>query len=1009
MSQEPPFEPNPDDRPFDLPYAEPSGEQYPDDHSYYEPPTVPSRPVDVYALPSDGQFPPQPPMTPLHRARRPRGRWGCLRTGLLIAAMALLAITFAGSLVGLIMYNSLAGELKADMQTLESMQGVETFQTSRIYDRDGGLLYELIGEGRRIEVPLDRIPFAMRWATIATEDDTFYDNPGFDPPSITRAAWDWITKGEIVSGGSTITQQLVKQIVFSYEERNEQTLRRKLKEAALAWVMTRQYTKDEILTLYLNEIYYGNLAYGVEAAANVYFGKHASELTVGESAFLAGLVQSPVAYDPYTDFTAAKLRQRQVLDLMVKHSPITSADADNAFNESPNSVADLASPEVSLVAPHFTVAVRSALSQIPGLDPEMVSRGGLEITTTLDMDTQTLAEQILAQRVAEVRDEANLHNAALVAINPNTGEVLAMVGSVDYDDESIDGNVNVIFSPQQPGSAIKPITYAAAFEQGWLPADVLWDVPVEFNDGTGVIYKPHNYDNNFHGPVRLRDALANSYNIPAVLLLNDITVPGLLDMAQKLGMQSLGTDASQFGLSLTLGGGEVTPLELTAAYGAFANNGRRVTPYMISKVTDTSGNMLYEASPGIGDQVLDPRITFMISSILSDNIARTPAMGSDSALKLNFPAAAKTGTTNDYRDNWTVGYTPHLVVGVWAGNTDNTPMAEGTSGLTGAAPIWHDFMSAFYSRSDLTSLVERGDLPALRSDFVPPEGVEQRPVCLLSMLKDPQPAESGCPGTRTEWFPIGSLVKELKPTDVPTPTITAFINPDTGQPYAATRSEMERGILIIGVVPLDPVLQQTHFIAAATPPATGQPAPAAPLYCLVGPENADLTVMSLQMFIAAPRNPTIAVWARNWAYANGVPIEPGDACPPALIEEVRKGNLLTDEATGAAYTITQPHRGQAVWGVLPIIGTVNFRGDEIMFYKLEIGAGEAPTEWITLGTTHTGVVTDGELEQLHADGLPPGKYVLRLLLIRKVDAGPLPGFEVPITILPGPPTSTPSP
>lgn len=991
MSQEPPFEQRPDDRPFDLPY--------------YEPPTLPAPPADAYQ-PPDVQLPPQQPATPLHRIRRPRGRWGCVRTALLIGAMALLMVVFTGLLFGLILYNSLAGELRADMATLESMQGVETFQTSRIYDRDGVLLYELIGEGRRIEVPLDRIPFAMRWATIATEDDTFYENPGFDPPSITRAAWDWMTKGEIVSGGSTITQQLVRQIVFSYEERNEQTLRRKLKEAALAWVMTRQYSKDEILTLYLNEIYYGNLAYGVEAAANVYFGKHASELTVGESAFLAGLVQWPVGYDPYTDFTAAKLRQRQVLDLMVKHGPITSTDADAAFNESPTSMADLASPEVSLVAPHFTVAARSALAQIPGLDPELITRGGLEITTTLDMDTQTLAEQIVAQRVAEARDEANLHNAALVAINPNTGEVLAMVGSVDYNDETIDGNVNVILSPQQPGSAIKPITYAAAFEQGWLPADVLWDVPVEFDDGTGVIYEPHNYDNRFHGPVRLRDALANSYNIPAVLLLNDITVPNLLDMTHKLGIESLGTDASRFGLSLTLGGGEVTPLELTAAYAAFANNGRRVTPYLIGKVTDTSGAVLYEAPSGLSDQVLDPRITFMISSILSDNVARTPAMGADSALLLDFPAAAKTGTTNDYRDNWTVGYTPHLVVGVWAGNTDNTPMAEGTSGLTGAAPMWHDFMSAFYSRSDLTSLVERADLPPLGSDFALPEGMEQRPVCLLSSLKDPQPAADGCPGTRTEWFPTGSLVKELKPTDVPTPTATPFIDPDTGQPYPAVRSEMERGIWIIGVVPLDAGLQEVHF--AVTPePGAKEPVPAAPLYCIVGPDNADLPVISLQLFIAAPGNPTIATWARNWAYTNGVPIEPADACPPGLIEEMQGGNLLTDEATGASYTISQPRRGQAVWGVLPIIGTVTFRGDEIMFYKIEIGAGEAPTEWLTLGQTHSGQFTEAELEMLHADALPAGKYVLRLLLIRKVDAEALPAFEVPITILPGPPTTIP--
>jgi 1A family penicillin-binding protein len=987
MSQEPPFE-------------EPT-------QPYDEPPTVPVLPYDVYELPPEGQNPPpsaQPAWPPPPR-RRPRGRWGCFRTGLAISAMALVAVLFAGSLFGLIMYNSLADELKANLATLESMQGVETFQTSRIYDRDGGLLYELIGEGRRVEVPLDRIPFAMRWAIIATEDDTFYTNPGFDPPSITRAAWQWTTQGEIVSGGSTITQQLIRQIVFSYEERNEQTLRRKLKEAALAWVMTRQYSKDEILSLYLNQVYFGNLAYGVEAAANVYFNKPASELTIGESAFLAGLVQSPVGYDPYADFTAAKLRQRTVLDLMVKHGDLSAADADNVFNDSPRSLADLASPEVSLRAPHFTVAVRSALAQIPDLDPELIAKGGLEITTTLDMDAQTMAEQIVAQRVAEARDSANLHNAALVALNPNTGEVLAMVGSVDYNDTSIDGNVNIILSPQQPGSAMKPLTYAAAFERGWLPADVLWDVPVEFDNGVGEIYKPHNYDNRFHGPVRLRDALANSYNIPAVLLLNDITVPALLDMAHRLGIQSLNADASQYGLSLTLGGGEVTPLELTAAYGAFANGGKRVTPYLISKVTDNSGNVLYEAPSGVGEQVLDPKIAFMISSILSDNPARTPMMGAASPLLLDFPAAAKTGTTNDYRDNWTVGYTPNMVVGVWAGNTDNTPMAEGTSGLTGAAPIWHDFMAAFYDRSDLTALIERSDLPSLRSDFVPPVGMEQRPVCVLSSLHDPQPAADGCPATRTEWFPVDGLVAnigtdETTPTAVPTPTATPFIDPNTGQPYPNVRSEMERGILVIGVVPVDTTMQQTYFATTATP-ATGSPVPTPPLYCLVGPENANLPQLSLQLFITAPRDPIIAIWARNWAYANGVPIEPGDLCSPELLASVA---TLADEGTGATYSISQPHRGQPLSGIVQIIGTAAFDPEQIIFYKVEIGAGETPSEWITLGETHTDPVTNGILETLNADAFPPGQYVLRLVLVRRVDAGMLPVFEVPITILGGSPT-----
>ena len=439
--------------------------------------------------PTPQQFPDQPTRQqptrstrrngppPRRRKKRAPGRWGCFKTGLTVSAMAAGALLGSALIIGLVIYTSLKGELAHDMEVLQSGQGIEDFQTTTIYDRDGNQLYQIINEGRRTQVPLDQIPFAMRWATVATEDDTFYSNPGFDPPSIVRAAVEWIQNGEIVSGGSTITQQLVRQIVFSYEERNELTLRRKLKEAALAWVMTRQYSKDHILELYLNQVYYGNLAYGVEAASQTYFGKPATRLTVAESAFLAGLVQAPVPYDPYTNFAAAKLRQRQVLDLMVRHGYLSAADADAAFNERPLVTSDLASPDVPLLAPHFTVEVRRQLAQLPGIDPELIARGGLEVYTTLSMDYQNLAQDIAREHVAEVRDEYHLTNAALVAINPNTGEVLAMLGSIDYHDASIDGAVNNVTAHHQPGSSIKPLTYAAAFEEGWTPSSILWDVP----------------------------------------------------------------------------------------------------------------------------------------------------------------------------------------------------------------------------------------------------------------------------------------------------------------------------------------------------------------------------------------------------------------------------------------------------------------------------------------------------------------------------------------------------
>lgn len=989
-----------------------------DDNYEYDPPTVPAVPPDAYALPPE---PPTPVSPPKRQRRSGEGCWGCLRTGLAVGAMAL-AILFGTTLIlGLVIYSSLSSELEEDMAALESLEGVEDFQTSRIYDRDGVLLYEIFEEGRRTEVPLDRIPFAMRWATIATEDDTFYENPGFDPPSILRAAWQWYSQGEIISGGSTITQQLVKQIVFDYDERLEQTLRRKLKEAALAWVMTRQYSKDDILELYLNEIYYGNLAYGVESAADVYFGKHATELTIAECAFLAGMVQSPAGYDPYTDFAAAKVRQREVLDLMVRHGYLNPENADNAFNEPPLSVNDLASPDVSLLAPHFTVEVRRQLAEIPGLDPSLIAQGGLEIHTTIDMEYQALAEQIATQRVAEVRDELNLHNAALVAINPNTGEVLAMLGSIDYEDEGIDGNVNVILSPQQPGSAIKPLTYAAAFEQGWTAADILWDVPMAYDTGVGAgfDYEPVNYDERFHGPVRLRDALANSYNIPAVTLLREVSVPGLLEMGARLGIESLGQDASLYGLSLTLGGGELTPLELTSAFAAFANGGRRVNPYLIARVVDSEGNVLYDATQdpnaGLGEQVLDPRVAFLISNILSDNAARTPMMGANSALLLDFPAAAKTGTTNDFRDNWTIGYTPHLVVGVWAGNTDNSPMAEGTSGLTGAAPIWHDYMTAAYSRADLAAILQPPNKPPIQlgSDFVPPEGMEQRRVCVLSSLRDPQAAEGGCPRTQLEWFLIGNVSVGSRPTDVPTPTASPIptVVDEEGNPLPPVREEIEAGLWVVGVLPLDEerlqAMEETLTQIANSRP-DGAPRPATPLYCEVPPENAQLEGIARQIFIAAPRDPVDAIRARNWALTHGVPIAPGLACPPELIEEAGGGqdDNVFDPLPGLTYFITWPQDGSGVYGVTPIIGTAIFNRADILFYKIEISGGPF-SDWTTLGETHSEIVSDDVLEYLHADALPPGEYVIRLVLVR-TDYNFLPPYTVRIVVLSEPPTPTPT-
>jgi membrane peptidoglycan carboxypeptidase len=770
--------------------------------------------------------------------------------------------------------------------------------------------------------------------------------------------------------------------------------------------MTQQYSKDEILALYLNEVYYGNLSYGIEGAANVYFDKRASELTVGEAAFLTGMIQSPVAYDPYTDFDVAKGRQRQVLDLLVLHGYLTQGEAETAFRESPLSVEDLASPEISLLAPHFTVEVRRQIAALP-LDPILLQRGGLNIYTTLDLEMQDLALEIARTQVDAVREEFNLSNAALVAINPNTGEVLAMLGSIDYEDESIDGNVNVVLSPQQPGSTMKPFTYALILENYGTAADIFWDVPMAFDTGVGAgyDYEPVNYDGRFHGPTRLRDALANSYNIPAVIALRNVGVANLLDFMARLGVESLGTDAAFYGLSLTLGGGEITPLELASAYGAFANGGRKVEPYFISRVEDNDGGVLYERIPGAGEQVIDPRIAFIISDILSDNAARSPAMGPESELLLSFPAGAKTGTTNDYRDNWTVGFTPDLVVAVWAGNTDNSEMAPGTSGLTGAAPIWHNYMEAVYADSRMRSLF---NAPSASPPFQPPaEGLQQKPVCVLSSLRDPQAAADGCPRTRLEWFLVGDapqvpdVIVGESPTDVPTITpLPTFIGED-GQPRTLppARVEIEASLFMLAVQALDEEAQAKLIEALGEPSVPqGVPRPNRPKYCTIPPDKTDSPSLSLQIFIAAPPDPVDAIRARNWAEANNVPIEPGVECIAEVIEDAQ---ISFDEASGATYRIDSPEPNAEVYGLVPIIGTAAFDTNRFLYYKLEVGAGTIPDSWLTFGETHDAPVQDDVLEILHADALAPGQYVIRLALVR-VDGNFLPPYQVQITVVPPP-------
>ncbi len=597
------------------------------------------------------------------------------------------------------------------------------FQTTKLYDRNGVLIAELIGEGRRTWIPLEQVsPFLIQ-ATIATEDASYYENNGIDAWRIAGALLRNIQKGSVVSGASTITMQLARNLFVATERRNDETIDRKLLEAGIAQELTDLYTKDEILEMYLNLLNYGQLAYGPEAAAQVYFGKSAADLTLPEASMLAGLPQQPAYLNPYLDYEAARFRQRIVLDLMVRHGFLSDSEADAAYAEPITLAGD---PGLAPnLAPHFVQYVVDTLDS--QFEEGYTRRSGLNITTSLDLNIQRMAQETVVENVEKLLPTYGLSNAALVAMAPNSGEILAMVGSADFDDPAISGQVNVALRERQPGSAIKPVLYATAIDQNAIsPASVIWDTKVQYRSDSGQSYAPLNYDRLFHGPVSVRTALASSYNIPAVKLLNALGVETMLTGAKRLGINGLDRGTDWYGLSLALGGGEVTLLDLTTAYHTLASDGLYLPPNPILSLVDNMGNEVeqVEAEPSA---VVSPETAFLISDMLSDDRARQPGFGINSPLILDVPAAVKTGTTTDFRDNWTLGYTRHLVAGVWAGNSDGTPMRNAT-GVTGAAPIWRDFMTKVQaSPQALTTLNAASDPDAWQ--FTPPEGVVRETLC----------------------------------------------------------------------------------------------------------------------------------------------------------------------------------------------------------------------------------------------------------------------------------------
>ncbi len=816
----------------------------------------------------------------------------------------------------------------------EAITAVEQdFENVKLYDRSGSiLLYEVIDPfgGDRTWVELQDIPEALREATIAIEDATFYENPGYNLEGILRALVNNLTGGA-VQGGSSITQQLVKNVLIDPSERTSLSFDRKIRELILAIQISRRYSKDQILEWYLNSNYYGNLAYGVEAASQVYFGKPVSELTLAEAAMLAAIPQSP-ALNPIDNYDLARERQRLVLDLMVEQGYLSSEEAEIAYQ----AALEIRPPEerFDLLAPHFSIAARRQLEEILG--PELLHRGGLTVYTTLDYPLYLQIECVARTHVARLSGQPpttvipaadgspceaaeylpplspedqnvdhHVSNAAVVIMNPATGEVLAMMGSLDYHDTRIDGNFNVALAERQPGSAIKPFTYLTAFQQGYTPATMTLDVRTAFDVQSNQPYVPENFDRQFHGPQSIRSALANSYNIPAVQVLEWVGVDNVIRTAHAMGINTLDRGLDHYGLSLTLGGGEVTLYDMTYAYGVLANLGemrgrptpeesrrpgfRALDPTLILRVEDRNGTILWQYGEGntFGSRsVVEPSLAYLLNDILSDNVARRPSVGTNTVLQLSRQAAVKTGTTNDFRDNWTIGYTPQIVAGVWVGNTDNTPMVE-MPAITGSAPIWHAAME--YAHRNLPT-----------QTWSRPDDIVEMTVCQTSGLLP----TAYCP-TRQEIFRRGT-----EPTTYDTIYQPFLINRETG---------------LLATIYTPPELVEER------------------VFQILPPEAAD------------------------WVREANIPQ------PPQEYDTIRAPTTLGPVA------IAEPMPFAYVRGAVRIRG--NATDPNFQLYRLYYGPGLNPTEWTQIGPDHFESRYNSELGIWDARALD-GLYSLRLTVVR---------------------------
>lgn len=595
--------------------------------------------------------------------------------------------------LGLLSAFILVAWISRDLPNPNQLIDREVAQSTKIYDRSGEhTLYEIHGEEKRTLISLDNIPDNVKNATVAIEDKNFYKHGGFSVWSMFRTIITNIIYNR-KAGGSTLTQQFVKNAILS----SEKSYVRKIKEIILAQRIEKKFSKDEVLQMYLNEIPYGSNAYGVEAASQKFFGKSVSDVNLAEAALLAALPQAPSRYSPYgSNLDILMGRKDYILEIMSEQGYISAAERDAAKSYD----LKFERQETNITAPHFIMMIKDLLSEKYG--ETEVERGGLKIYTTIDWEKQKMAEEIIKEKTEKYQEKYNADNAALIALDPKTGQVLVMVGSRDYFNEEIDGQVNVTDRPRQPGSSMKPIVYATLFEQGYTPNTKLYDVVTNFSTDAANPYIPHNYNGQEYGPVSIRQALSGSLNIPAVKAIYLAGINQVLNLTDSLGYSTL-KDRSRYGLSLVLGGGEIKMLEHINAYSAFAREGKINEVALIMKIEDKNGKILEEYKQR-ENKVITNKTAQMINSILSDNEARSFIFGSKNWLTLSDrPVAAKTGTTNDYKDAWTIGYTPSLVSGVWIGNTDNSKMNTGADGSVVAAPIWNEFMKRALTGSPVES------------------------------------------------------------------------------------------------------------------------------------------------------------------------------------------------------------------------------------------------------------------------------------------------------------------